>query len=287
MKNITFVVDSGSDYEHSLSSYLDFPVRVVPLHINIEGKEYLDGVDISKDDFYHEMNKASELPKTSQPTPHFFHEVFKEELNKGNQVLFVSISSKLSGTYQSAVIAKEMLTEEEQKQIYLIDSYNISVTIFLLLIKANEMLLNGNSLDEVVKELETYKSKVNFIALLDTLENLKKGGRISTTQATIGGILNIKPLITVKDGLIDTIDKFRGRKKGIKYMSDQLNDLISQINKEKVFLVHSFLNIEKLNEEVQSIDLSKYKEIIYVKLGATLGTHGAANLLGFVFERNN
>jgi len=286
MNEITFVVDSGSDYESNLSSYLNFPVRVVPLHINIDGNEYLDGVDLSKIEFYQKMEQAVGLPKTSQPTPHFFHEVFQEELDKGNQILFIGISSKLSGTYQSAVIAKEMFSIEDQQKIFLVDSLNISATIVILLMKANDMLLNGHSLDEVVNELNEYRSKVSFLALLDTLENLKKGGRISAAQAAIGSLLNIKPLISIEHGLIKSLDKFRGRKKGLQYISEQLNDLSNQINKGRLFIVHNFFDKERLMKEMNHIDLSKFKEIIHVKLGATIGTHAGSNMIGFAYEQH-
>lgn len=286
MDNITFVVDSGSDYESYLAHYFHYPIRVVPLHVNIDGKEYMDGVNITKNAFYKEMNNAKNLPKTSQPTPQQFFEVFKEELDKGNQILFVGISSKLSGTYQSAVIAKDLFSEEEKEKIFLVDSLNVSVTILLILIKANEILLEGTSLPEAVKELNSYKKKVTFLALLDTLENLKKGGRLSTAQAAIGGLLNIKPLITIENGLVITVAKFRGRKKGLEYLCEQLKDQMNKINKFKLFVAHNYLDEKKIRDEVHQMDFSQFKEIVYSKLGATIGTHAGVNTIGFAFVNN-
>lgn len=281
MKNITYVLDSGSDFEQDFSSWFHFPVRIVPLNLIIDGTEYKDGVDISKVEFYTKMAEAKELPKTSQPSPQQFYDVFSEEIAKGNEVLCITLTSKLSGTYQSAVIAKEML-EEEKNKVHIVDSESVSAHLILLLKKADHLIMQGHDLEEIVLELEKVRSKVNILALLDTLENLKKGGRVSFTQATIGGLLNIKPLITLTDGLVQTIEKFRGRKKGLTNLAELLSS--STIKKDTLFVVHSFLDQERLKEELEFMPLSDFKEIVYLKLGSTIGTHAGANTLGFVFE---
>ncbi|OEF99116.1 hypothetical protein BHF71_02325 [Vulcanibacillus modesticaldus] len=280
---MTFVLDSGSDYESFLSTFFNYPVRVVSLHIIIDGKEYLDGVDITKQKFYQEMGKAKNLPKTSQPSPQQFLDVFNEELEKGNQVLFIGLSSKLSGTYQSALIAKNMLSEEEQKNVFLVDSQNVSAPIILQLMKANYLLEKGYSLEEVVEQLETFRLKTNFLALLDTLENLKKGGRISTTKATIGEILNIKPLVTVKDGLIKSLESFRGRKKGIRKIKELLHDKKNLIDKSILFIVHNYEDRALLEADIEQIDLSHFKERIYLKIGSTIGTYAGINTIAFAY----
>ncbi len=285
-KNISFLVDSGSDFESYLATYLDYPVKVIPLHLHLAGKEYLDGVDISKSTFFKEMEQNDELPKTSQPTPHNFHEIFKEELDKGNKIIYVSIASTLSGTHQSAVIAKEMLTKEEQENIYIFDSLNVSATILFILFKANELLNQDLEIPAVLKELEVYRDNVRLIALLDTLENLKKGGRISMTQATIGGLLNIKPLISIEDGYVTSLDKFRGRKKGLKYIATFINDPKNHIDKNKIFFVHSYTSEERLQEEYKELNLSEFKEVIFLKLGTTVGTHAGANTVGLIYQYN-
>lgn len=281
--NITLMVDSGSDFEPHLVDYLNYPIRVIPLHLFIEGKEYLDGVDITKTGFYEEMEKANELPKTSQPTPHNFYEIFTEELFKGRKVFYIGISSKLSGTIQSANLAKQMLTEEEQKNIYIVDSLNASAAILLVLFKANNLLSSGTSIENTIKELEVYRTKVRLYALLDTLENLKKGGRVSFAQAAIGGLLNIKPLITVVDGLVESVDKFRGRKKGLNSMSDMVNNLDKELDYSKVFVAHSYINEEQLKEDIQALNLGSFKDVICLKLGTTIGTHVGTNTVGVVY----
>lgn len=282
--NITLMVDSGSDFEPHLVEYLNYPIRVIPLHLLIEGKEYLDGVDITKEGFYMEMEKAGELPKTSQPTPHNFYEIFIEELFKGKKVFYIGISSKLSGTLQSAYLAKQMLTEKEQKDIYIVDSLNASAAILLVLFKANSLLSSGMSIDDTIKELEIYRTKVKLYALLDTLENLKKGGRVSFAQAAIGGLLNIKPLITVEDGLVESVDKFRGHKKGLMSLSNMINKSEEKVDHSKIFVAHSYIDEEKLKEDIQALNLDSFKEVIYLKLGTTIGTHVGTDTIGVVYS---
>lgn len=281
--DITLMVDSGSDFEPHLAGYLNYPIRVIPLHLFIEGKEYLDGVDITKTNFYKEMETASELPKTSQPTPHNFYEIFSEELFKGRKVFYIGISSKLSGTIQSAYLAKQMLTKEEQQNIYIVDSLNASAAILHVLFKANSLLTSGMSIEDTIKELEVYRTKVKLFALLDTLENLKKGGRVSFAQAAIGGLLNIKPLITVEDGLVESVEKFRGRKKGIKSLSDMVNNQDQKIDYNKIFVAHSYPDEEKLKEDIKELNLGSFKEVIHLKLGTTIGTHVGTNTIGVVY----
>ncbi len=227
------------------------------------------------------MAEAKELPKTSQPSPQQFYEVFSEEVAKGNEVLCICLTSKLSGTYQSAVIAKEML-EEEKNLVHIIDSESVSAHLILLLKKADQLILEGNDLIQVAIQLEQFRSKVNILALLDTLENLKKGGRVSFAQAAIGGLLNIKPLITLTDGLVETIEKFRGRKKGLSNLAEMLTS--PKIKKDILFVVHSFQDEARLKEELDVMPLSDFKQIEFLKLGSTIGTHAGANTLGFVFE---
>lgn len=281
MKNVTLLVDSGSDYEPFFAEFIDYKVRMIPLYVYIDGIEYHDGVDINKDTFYEKMNKSANLPKTSQPTPQQFYDIYVEEIKEGNEVLFISLSSKLSGTYQSATIAKNMLNDDEKKKIELVDSLNVSATIELQLLKANELFNQGKSLFEVKKELELYREKTNFIALLDTLENLKKGGRISSTRATIGELLKIKPLITIKNGLVESLENFRGRNRGLKLLGELLKEKENMIEDKYFIIIHNYDNENKLLEDIKIINLDRYQEVIFIKIGSTIGTYAGTNTLGF------
>lgn len=283
MRNITYILDSGSDFEEYLQEKFSYPIKVVPLHINIDGVDYLDGVDITKTDFYTMLENAIVLPKTSQPTPNNFYTVFKEEVEKGNEILYIGISGKLSGTIQSAMLAKQMLDDEQQDKIHIVDSESISAGIVLQLFEADRLLANGATIPEVIEKLEKYKKQIRIDALLDTLENLKKGGRLSTTSAVIGGLLNIKPFVSVENGLIEAKDKFRGRKKGLKHLYSIIDNPKIQLDSSRIFIAHSVADEEQLKEELSELDLSQFNDVLYIKLGSIIGTYAGNNTLGLVY----
>jgi DegV family protein with EDD domain len=280
MKNVVFVVDSGSDFEFDNELNIQHPVEVVPLNIQIGDAEFLDGVDINKEEFYHKMAASNQLPKTSQPSPQHFYDTFQKYIDEGKTVVSLSIAASLSGTYQSSTIAKEMLTAEEQKNIFLIDTNTVSVAVLLLLKQADEMLVEGNSVENTVEFVEETKNKLKIFALLDTLENLKKGGRISQTQAFIGGLLNIKPIIVVDQGKVDPLGKARGRKKGLQQLSESISKL-EKYEKDMLFIAYSFATVEEAKAEVEHVvDVNQFSNTYYYKLGSTIGTHGGVNVLG-------
>jgi DegV family protein with EDD domain len=277
---VVFILDSGSDFEKENQINIKTPVEVIPLNIHFGEEVYLDGVDLSKEEFYAKMSIFEELPKTSQPSPQAFYDGFKRHLDKGCTVVSLSIASDLSGTFQSATIAKDMLSEEEQTKVFLIDTKNVSVTILHMLKYADTMLLEGKAVEEVVQWIEAHKDQFRIYALLDTLENLKKGGRISQTQAFIGGLLNIKPMVTIEEGKVETLGKSRGRKRGLKELSTYV-DGIGGLNKEYLFVAHSFDTVEEATSELDLIiDQTQFDHTLYYKLGSTIGTHAGKNTLG-------
>ncbi len=281
MKKITFMLDSGSDYEPVFNSLFDFPVRVIPLFVNIEGREYQDSITLSKEEFYQKMAAAKDLPKTSQPTPTQFYDAYLEEIAKGNEVLVLSLSSKLSGTYQSATIGQAMLDDDDQDKVYIVDSLNVSAMIILLLLRANALLKDNKSLAEVAADLEQYRERISFFALLDTLENLRKGGRISATKAAVGGMLSIKPLVTINDGLMESLDSFRGRNKGLQSLVTRLEGVLDQVDQETLFIINNYEDRAQLDLDLSSFPLSGFKNIHYITIGPTIGTYAGPNVLGF------
>lgn len=284
MSNVVFVVDSGSDYELENALAMKHTVEVVPLNIHIGKNEYLDGVTITKDEFYEKMASSVELPKTSQPSPQQFYDAFKKYIEEGNRIICLSISSELSGTFQSATIAKDMLKDEEQKSVTLIDTTSVSAVVLLLLKKADELLNDGTSVEDVVSWIEDNKHKTKVYALLDTLENLKKGGRISAAQALIGGLLTIKPLVTIANGKVETLGKSRGRKRGLQQLSELFTNL-ELFETDLLFVVHSFNTVEEARLELKHvIDESLFSNVYYYKLGSTIGTYTAAQTIGIALK---
>ena len=183
-----------------------YNIDVVPLTVIFNENEYLDGVDISSKDFYEVLRENEALPKTSQATYAQFVKFF--EKYKDDEVLYLSGSSAASGTYQSSLLAKNDI----DSNITIFDTFNLSIGAGTFVIKACEMVEEGLSVEEIVTNLEKIKNNVGVFFSVDTLEYLKRGGRISSTKAALGNLLNIKPILTVNDGLAVQKSQVRDRK---------------------------------------------------------------------------
>ncbi len=281
--NIALVVDSASDYlgQEELIEIIT-PIEVVPLNVNFIGEDtYLDGTTITHEEFYEKMRHSIELPKTSQPAPQKFYEAFKILLTKGCSVIYLGIASNLSGTFQSANVAKEMFNEEEQDRLYLIDTETVSAGVIHLLELADQLIQDGHTVEEVYQKVEERKKDITGIILLETLENLRKGGRISTLQGKVANFLNIKPLLKIKEGAVETLENFRGKKKGIKKLSEMIQEWREE--HEELLIVHSYPSkqvvIETLKEQ---FSLDSFKKIRCIKLGSVIGTYASENSIGII-----
>jgi len=209
---IRVVVDSTADMTAETAA----KVKIVPLTVRFGEREYISGVEIDSGKFYEMLVESDELPTTSQASPFAFGEAFAEAVAAGDMVVCLTCSGKLSGTYQSAVIA----AEEYPGRVYVVDSQTIAIGLGILVEYALELRDRGLSGEEMVRKLLRKREKVQLLAMVDTLEYLKKGGRISATAALAGGILNIKPVITLSGGEIKVLGKARG--------SRQANNLLVQ-----------------------------------------------------------
>ena len=203
--SVTFVVDSTVD----LTPQVRERVRVVPLSIRFGEEEFVDSVTITAEKFYEMLVKSEVLPTTSQPTPAAFEDVFREEVEAGNEVVCITIASKLSGTYQSATIA----AGEFPGRVFVVDSRNAAIASGVLAEYGMELADRGMGAEAIMNELIAIRKKARLYAIVDTLEYLKKGGRLSAAVAVVGGLLNIKPVICVEDGEIKVLGTARGMKK--------------------------------------------------------------------------
>ena len=203
-------VDIAEQYKKSFT--------VVPLTVSFGETVYIDGVTLNKQDFYQKLVSSAELPKTSQATPDAFGKVFRELQEKGEEAVVITVSSRLSGTYQSARIAAE-----DYPNIRVVDSMNVSIASGVLAEYALRCAADGMGLDELAQHLTQKREEIGLVAMVDTLEYLKKGGRISGAAALAGGVLNIKPVITVKGGEIAILGKARGSKKANNLLAEQIN----------------------------------------------------------------
>lgn len=284
LMNITFILDSSSDYcphEHTLT----IPYTVVPLNISFGDDHYLDGETISTDQFYKRMAVEHHLPKTSQPSPQAFLEAFQSGIKDGHEVIYFGLASKLSGTVQSAQVAKGMLDEEEQKRVHILDSGIASAGILILLKEAERLANEGKSASEIVDVLEHKKNSIVAYVLLETLENLKKGGRISAVQGSIAEFLNIKPLLSVKDGVVETVGKYRGRKKGISKLKELLMDWKQNNPDKDLFVIHSMPSKDEVIKEFgEHFSFPSFKNINFTRFGSTIGTYASENAIGFILH---
>ena len=205
---IKIIVDSTSDIPADLIK--KYGIEVVPLTVNFEDKCYLDKIEITSQEFFSRLAEAEKLPTTSQASPGAFVEVFEKALEENYEILGIFISTKFSGTCESARMAKDMVGSDK---IHIIDSQTACLGACLLILEAAKLVNKGYNIIEIVEKLEEMKHKVSIYAGVDTLKYLEKGGRLSKGAATVGTLLNIKPILRVKNSNIESIDKVRGKNK--------------------------------------------------------------------------
>ena len=203
---VKIIVDSTADLRPEVAE----KVGIVPLTVHFGETEYISGVTITPQKFYEMLVESDELPTTSQPTPAAFEDAFEKAVEAGCEVVCLTCSGKLSGTCQSANIA----AAEFPGKVHVVDSNTIAIALGILTEYAVELAEQGFSAEEIVLKLLRKRDKVKLLALVDTLEYLKKGGRISSTVALAGGLLNIKPVITIDGGVIKLLGKVEARRRG-------------------------------------------------------------------------
>lgn len=208
MRKIKLIADSSCDLSAKIIKEMD--IEIIPLYVIFGDESYKDGVEINPHKLFQMVDEIGVLPKTSAITPEDFHEYFKKYTDEGYDILYISISSGLSSTYQNANIAANDI---ENGSIKIIDSANLSSGIGLSICYAYDLIQEGYSLDEVVEKTEVILPKVKTSFIIDTLEFLHKGGRCSAMQSVVSSMLNIRPIIKVVDGGMAVGTKIRGKKK--------------------------------------------------------------------------
>lgn len=278
MDRIQIVADSMIDLPKDIVEKHN--IIVVPLTIIFDNKEYRDGVDLTNCQFYEKLSQSEELPKTSQITPNTFMEIFKKALEEGKEILCINGSSRASGTHQSAVIAKNSL---ESDKIEVFDTMGLSFGAGMFVYEAVKMIEDGKLLNEIINKLNDMKLNVDHIFTVDTLEYLKKGGRLNPMKATIATMLNIKPILTVTDGLVEPLDKVRGSKKVVGKMIELAKTRGVNFENKVVGISHanSPEALAVLKEQVLK-ELNP-KEIVITEIGCTIGTHAGPGTLAIFY----
>lgn len=275
MSNLKIICDSLADVPENLVKQYD--IEVIPLTIIISGIEYKDGQNLTNEEFYKLIKECDEIPKTSQATYVQFEEIFKKYLEQGKTILYISGSSKVTGTYQSAMITKNDL----QGEIYIFDSLNLSYGCGAQVVTACEMNKEGKSIEEIMKKLKQIRDNILVLFAVDNLDYLKKGGRLSASKAAIGSMLSIKPILQMQDGFIVNIDQARGRKKVISKLISMAKEYIEKnIEDMRIGIAHGDNEVEfgKLKEAINSqLNFNKMTE---AKIGPSIGSHTGSGTIG-------
>lgn len=264
---VQIVTDSSCDIPKEIIK--KYSINVVPLSIHFNDETYIDQIQIDNNQFYDKLVQGGDLPKTSRPNPAAFAETFKNVGKKG-PVLCITLSSGLSGTYDSALIAKGMV----DCRVEIIDSLNASIGIGLQVIKACQLAEQGLNIEEIVEQITKYRGNMNTFFTVDTLENIVKGGRLSSWEGAIGQVLNIKPILyNQPDGYIGTLEKVRGRKRSIKRLVQLAEETGKDFSQIPIGITHAKAG-EDLDQLVQELqEKLNPKEIIISELGPIIGTH--------------
>ena len=279
---VKFIIDSASDVLPGECKKLD--VFHVPLTVRFGDKEFADAVDLSHKKFYKMLTSGKEEhPTTSQVTPAVWAEAMEEVTKDGDTAVVITISSKLSGTYQSACIA----AEDFEGKVFVVDSMTATIGERLLLQYGIQLAREGLDAATIAGRLDAVKDKIRIYARLDTLEYLRKGGRIGAASAVVGTMLNIKPIISVQDGVVENVAKARGPKAADK----QLRDLVAKSGgidfSKPMCAVYSGLEDDNLqNFLAESKDMLCGSEIAVTSLGCVIGAHIGPGAVALAFFHN-
>lgn len=276
--SVKIIVDSTADLLPRVAER----VRIIPLTIRFGDQEFIDGVTINSRKFYEMLVESDVLPTTSQANPAVFGEAFAEAVAEGHEVVCITCSGKLSGTHQSAVIA----AEEYPGKVFVVDSQTIALGSAILTEYALGLADRGLSAEEIAWKLLQKREKVRLIAMLDTLEYLKKGGRISTTVAFAGGLLNIKPVICIEDGEIKMLGKARGSRQGNNLLVQEIQKAGGVDFGKPLLLGYTGLSdnlLKKYIADSAALWQGNVEELPVSIVGSVVGTHAGPGAVAVAF----
>lgn len=281
---VRIIVDSASDITVEQAEKLN--VGFVPLRTEINGIEYRDGIDITHEEFFGKLAACSKLPTTSQPSPLDFMREYEIAAAAGEDVVVIVLSSKLSGTYESACIA----AQGREGGVFVVDSLNATVAEQILVEYAVRLRDEGKEAAAIAEELESVKSRVHLVACVDTLEYLMKGGRVSKTAAAAGGLLKIKPILSLREGEIVLLGKARGSKQSNNYLNTEIEKAGGIEYALPVRLVYSGEDDHLLRDYIEhsqhlwkGLVAESAADLPVSTLGSTIGTHAGPGAVGVAF----
>lgn len=288
--SVKLIVDSACDI--SRDEVVAAGAAFLPMRVRVGGREYLDGVDLGHEEFYGLLAQAKEQATTSQIAPSFFEEAFRRALAKDDEVVCLTISSGLSGTCANALMAREQLPVLQRRRVHVVDSENVSIGEQVLVRHALRCLGRGMSGRELAAELDARKQDVRVFALLDTLEYLRRGGRVSAVTAAAGTLLNVKPIVAVQAGAIASVGKARGVKAGRAQLA-RLVEGEGGIDLAMPYVVAhtgaddaSMREFMRANAQLFGVGPGDEAALAHVPtstIGATIGTHVGPGAIGVAF----
>ena len=274
---IKIVTDSAADLPAMLTEELD--ITVVPVYLRFGKEVYRDRVDISEEEFYQRLLHDPVHPNTTQPSPQDFASVYDKLSQESDGIISIHITSKLSGTYNSAVQGKKMVSN--RCPIEIVDSQTLSIAVGLMAIQASKMVKQGLSLQQIVNELGKIIPNVHLLILFDTLKYLVKGGRIGKAKGLVGSVLNVKPLLTVRDGELMPSGQVRTRSKGM----DRLLDFVKNATEiQDLAILHSTTPDEAQALVERTSPIFPKEHTILARLGPGLGVHGGPGILAIALR---
>ena len=277
---VRIITDSACDLSQEYASSRG--ITVIPLKVRFGDEEFLDGVTISPDTFYERLEKKDMVPKNSQITPYDYSGYFEETVRAGDSAVYIAMSAGVSGSWANACLS----AAEYPGKIFVVDSRQFCISEGILAEEAARLRDQGKSAEEIASELEQLKDRVHVLSIFDTLEYLKLGGRLSSAAAWVGGMLSIKPVITIRKGVVEVIGKARGSKKA----NNMLVEFIEQVGGVDYDMPYC-LGYTGFSEEVliKYVDdnAARYKEAIkdipIVPVGATVGTYAGPGAVALAF----
>ncbi len=282
MATVAIVTDSTADIPLEVREQLQ--IAMVPLKVIIGGETYLDNIELTPAQFYQKLTQTGDLAKSSQPSPSDFFETFKKLTDEGKSVVCISLSSVLSGTYQSAVIAKSML--DDDADVTVIDSRSASYGYGLLVVAAAKLAQAGAGKEQIIEEVNRMRASMKLYFLVDTLEYLQKGGRIGKASALIGTLLNIKPILSIDDeGYVYSFEKARGQKRAFGriaelFEEDFKGDPIELIIAKTPGFEDGLAELSGLLKS--RLNIKQYTE---TEIGPVIGAHAGPGTLGLFATR--
>ena len=282
MEKIKIITDSTCDLPQFIID--EYDIEVIPLLVTINGESYKDREELVFSDMIEKIKDLGELPTTTQVNPQRFYEYYKKYIDEGYKIVSIHLSSKMSGTSQSALIAKDMLDTED---IEVVDSLNVTAGLGVLVLEAQNLKEKGYGYKEIANEIRNSVDNVKSALLFTSLDNLIKGGRLSKTAGTIGNLLGIKLILDVSNGIMNVREKIRGTKKGVKSIISYIDEKGVREGSKVVFLTAGLEEVE-IKETLIAALKERNLEYIESEVGCIVGTHSGTNACGLFFiEKDN